>query len=391
MYCTNIVLKVASRCNLNCTYCYVYNKGNDSYKLQPKIMSTKTQKEVLEKVKKHCEKYKIDNFLIIFHGGEPLLAGIDFYENFIKMYKTIFENSDVELNFSMQTNGVLLNDDLTTKLKNLNIQIGISIDGTIQSNNKNRIFHNGKGSYDDIVNGFDSVKRIFGDPYANCLCVIDVEEKPEDVYNHFKSIGVNHLHMLFPDFTQDDKKNNVQIPNLGDWLVKFYDIWDQDRSINKISPFAEITGLILGIEECGSEAIGKKVNTTIVIETNGEIEPVDTLKICGNDFTKTVLNVFDNEINDIYSMNEIAEKYYFGHENLCNKCQSCSLEEVCGSGYIAHRFSNTNGFDNPTVYCQDLAKIICHIQNKLFDELPESISSEIHKLNYNEIYEYIKI
>lgn len=89
-------------------------------------------------------------------------------------------------------------------------------------------------------------------------------------------------------------------------------------------------------------------------------------------------------------MNEIAEKYYYGHENLCNKCQNCSLEEVCGSGYIAHRFSETNGFDNPTVYCEDLAKIICHIQNKLFDELPENISSEIHKLNYNEIYDYIK-
>lgn len=353
-------------------------------------MSNDTQKKVLEKIKDHCEKYQIENFLIIFHGGEPLLAGINFYENFIKMYREIFKNSKIELNFSMQTNGVLLNDELTNQFKKLNIQIGISIDGTIQSNNKNRIYHNGKGSYDDIVSGFHSVKKIFGQPYANCLCVIDVDEKPEDVYNHFKSIGVNQLHLLFPDFTQDDKKNNVEIPNLGDWLKKFYDIWDEDRGIQKVSPFAEITGLILGIEECGSEAIGKRKNTTIVIETNGEIEPVDTLKICGNDFTKTKLNIFDNELNDIYDVNEIAKKYYFGHDNLCNKCQDCALEEVCGSGYIAHRYSTSNGFDNPTVYCEDLAKIICHIQNKLFDELPENISSEINKLDYSEIYKYIK-
>jgi uncharacterized protein len=390
MICTSIVLKVASRCNLNCTYCYVYNKGNDNYKLQPKIMKKETVIKLLEKIKEHCQKYKLDSFLIVFHGGEPLLAGIDFFNTFVELYKNIYQDSDITLKFTMQSNGVLLNDELTKNLKNLNIQIGISIDGTKKSNNDNRIFHNGNGSYTDILNGFNSVKKIFGSSYANCLCVIDVNEKPIEVYEHFKKIEVNNLNLLFPDFTIDDKQNGIEIPNLGEWLIEMYDIWDADRTINKISPFAEITGLILGIEECGSEAIGKRENKTIVIETNGNIEAVDTLKICENNFTKTTLNIFNNNLNDIYSSNSLATEYYLSHENLCKKCSNCDLEEICGGGFIAHRYSSINRFDNPTVYCEDLAKLICHIQNKLYEDLPENIASKIEKLNYNEIYEYIQ-
>ena len=51
MFCTNIVLKVASLCNLNCTYCYVYNKGDESYKRQPKIMSEIVVEETLKNIK----------------------------------------------------------------------------------------------------------------------------------------------------------------------------------------------------------------------------------------------------------------------------------------------------------------------------------------------------
>ena len=69
MYTTNLVIKVASRCNLNCTYCYVYNMGDNSYKLQPKFMSLETIEKIFERIKSHCLKNGLKDFLIIFHGG----------------------------------------------------------------------------------------------------------------------------------------------------------------------------------------------------------------------------------------------------------------------------------------------------------------------------------
>lgn len=390
MRCTNLVVKVASRCNLNCTYCYVYNKGDNSYLKQPKIMTESTVVKLLERILEHCNKSKIENFLIVFHGGEPLLTGVDFYKNFNKEYKRIFKNSNVNINFAMQSNGVLINENVAMCLKKLNIQIGISLDATELSNNTNRIYHNGKGAYNEILRGFNNVKRIFGDDYANCLCVVDVAQNPNQVYNHIKSLGANDFHLLFPDNTYDN--NNIISGELFLWLKEIFDLWlnDNDDKKPKIKPFVDLIGLLLGEENYGNEMFGKRYNNTLVIETNGDIETVDTLKICENGITNTDLNVFTNKLDEIYLKNDLARKYYNSHHELCKKCKNCPLEGICGGGYLGHRYSSKNKFDNPTIYCEDMAKLICYIQNKVFEELPINLQNKIEKLNYEEIKEFIE-
>jgi uncharacterized protein len=386
MRATNLVVKVASRCNLNCTYCYVYNMGDDSYKLQPKFMSVEIIQAMFKRVKTHCLENQLEGFLIIFHGGEPLLAGIDFYKKFIEIGNEIIPDT-IKINYSMQSNGVLLDEQLTAELKNLDIQVGISLDGTPKSNNKNRIYHNGKGSYDEIINGFNLIKKIYGDQYANCLCVIDTNETPIEVYSHFKNIGANSLHLLFQDFNYSQSKVE-DVPKIGDWLIEIFNLWYFDEDTNKpsIRPFTDLIGLTLGLNK-SSEIFGKGVNDTLVIETNGSIETVDSLKICGNGFTKTVYNVLNDDLDIIYKNSELARLYYHGHDNLCKKCNACPIEPVCGGGYLGHRYSNVNYFDNPTIYCDEILKLVCHIQNEVLKNIPRNvvIQSEVEPLNYNEI------
>ncbi|HEY1202986.1 MAG TPA: hypothetical protein VGE79_18505 [Niastella sp.] len=76
--CKLLVLKVASRCILNCTYCYMYNLGDTTYMKQPKVMSDDVVDSLITRVKKHCHMHGIDVFDFNFHGGEPLLAGPEF-------------------------------------------------------------------------------------------------------------------------------------------------------------------------------------------------------------------------------------------------------------------------------------------------------------------------
>jgi uncharacterized protein len=387
---TNLVVKVASRCNLNCTYCYMYNMGDDSYKLQPKFMTKKIIEAMFTKIKTHCFENKIERFLIVFHGGEPLLNGIDFYTNFIEIGNKIIPNSII-MDYAMQSNGVLLTEEIAKELKQLNIQIGISIDGTPKSNNKNRVYHNGEGSYDKIVDGFNLVKNIYGKEYANCLCVIDTNEKPSEVYSHFKSIGANSVHLLFQDFNYLQSKIE-DVPKIGDWLIEVFKLWYSDKDENKpsIRPFTDLIGLILGVEKY-SEIFGKGVNDTLVIETDGSIETVDTLKICGNGFTKTNFNVLDSELSTIYKNSELARLYYYAHDNLCKKCSDCPIEPVCGGGYLGHRFSNENYFDNPSIYCVEIVKLICYIQNETLKNMQMySVNeSKIDFLNFDEIINMI--
>ena len=385
-----LIVKVASRCNLNCTYCYMYNMGDESYKIQPKYMSLKTVKEMFIRINNHCKKYNLDKFLIVFHGGEPLLCDIDFYKNFVKIEKETLGHN-IKVDYAMQTNGVLLTNDLAHELKLLEIQVGISLDGTEISNNKNRIYHNGKGSYNEILRGFEIIKDTFGEDYANCLCVINTEEEPEFVYNHFKKIGASNVHFLFQDYNYLTA-NVDTVPKVGEWLSTMYDLWYNDNDQNKPSlrPLTDLISLMFELNRF-SEIFGKGYNDVLVVETNGSIETVDTLKICGDSFTKTLFNVEKNDLDDIYLNSDLAKLYYNAHHEICDTCKKCPIENICGGGFLGHRFSAENKFDNPSVYCKEIIKIISHIQNKVIDNLPKETldKNNIEKLNSNDIINYL--
>lgn len=291
----------------------------------------------------------------------------------------------------MQTNGVLLTYELANELKKLGIQVGISLDSTELSNNKNRIFHNGKGAYTEIIRGFNIIKETFGSEYANCLCVVDTEQSPNIVYNHFKSIGANNIHFLFQDYNYLTATLD-SVPKIGEWLSEMFDIWYEDTDKKKpvIRPLSDLTSLLFGIEKF-TEIFGKGINDVLVIETDGSIETVDTLKICGNGFTKTTLNLKFNELDDIYKESELAKLYYNSHNEICSICTTCPIENICGGGFLGHRYSDENSFDNPSVYCKEIIKLIAHIQNKMINILPEEIVKikNISKLDSKEIIKHL--
>ncbi|WP_264535620.1 radical SAM protein [Flavobacterium sp. N1736] len=386
MYTSNLVIKVASLCNLNCTYCYVYNMGDTSYKRQPKFMSQEVIESMLLRIKNNCIENNLKEFFIVFHGGEPLLAGIDFYINFVETQKKIIPDN-ILIEYSMQSNGTLLTREFADALKKLNIQIGISIDSSPKSNNNNRIYHNGKGSYNEIVKGFNIVRKTYGDEMANCLCVIDTTQEASKVYSHFKKLGAKSVHFLFQDFnyiqsTQED------VPKVGKWLSEMFEIWynDNDKKKPNIRPLTDLIALIFG-KTRGTEIFGSSINQTLIIETDGSIETVDTLKICGDGFTNTKFNVLSNDLNLIYKESNLARMYYNSHTNLCNTCQNCIIEPVCGGGYLGHRFSKTNLFDNPSIYCKEIIELICYIQNEVLNDMSKEtiLESGIEYLNFNDI------
>ena len=75
------VIKVASRCNLDCDYCYEYHTGDDTWKMMPKYLSLDTAKILINRINEHARKHYLDEVVLSFHGGEPLLLGQNVYMN----------------------------------------------------------------------------------------------------------------------------------------------------------------------------------------------------------------------------------------------------------------------------------------------------------------------
>jgi len=391
--CNFVVLKIASRCNLNCSYCIMYNVGDYTYKKQPKVMSDKTVDALLNRIKKHCLKHNINVFDFSFHGGEPLLAGPEFFIKFIQKVKEILP-SHIQISYTLQTNGILISDEWCDLFSKLNIFIAVSLDGTPAANDKFRVDHAGRGSYKAIVSGLKIAQRSKALNYSpNILSVINVESDPMEVYNHFKSLGVQSVDFILPHQIHEDEPLSIykcdihsEATPYGDWLVKIFDQWFYEKKPRpEIRFFDVIIACILGMD-VPFEYLGGQKNEILVIETNGGIEAVDSLKACGNGFTKNGVNVATHDIDEALE-NELAQVYSMSHQLLCKQCSCCPIKNVCGGGFLPDRYSKQNGFNNPSIYCKDLTRIITHIQNAIIDCLDPADTAvlEIKKITYLDV------
>jgi len=139
----------------------------------------------------------------------------------------------------------------------------------------------------------------------------------------------------------------------------------------------------------GVEAVGLDPVDLIVVETNGEIEAVDSLKSTYDGATKLGFNVFDNQFDEVASHFAVRSRQ-LGAEALCQTCQDCPVVQVCGGGYIPHRYSpEGNSFKNPSIYCADLEKMIRHIHAVVSNDLGDfKFSLEAARANVKELHEY---
>lgn len=194
------------------------------------------------------------------------------------------------------------------------------------------------------------------------------------ILNGLQAIGVEFADFLFPDVTYDHGGS----PKTGEWLCQLFDLWYDDESDRKpiIRYLDSVVGLFLGVER-GYEVLGRKTNRTISIKPNGNLELVDNLKVCGNGFTHTGMNIVENSFDDIAN-NAVMRKYYYSHSSkvLCKECLDCDICDICGGGNLAHRYSKHNGFNNPSVYCKDIRMLCTHIQHRLSVDLPTVFNSK---------------
>lgn len=367
-----VVLKVASRCNLNCEYCYMYNLGDETYKLQPKFMSNEVVNNLFLRLQNYISKNNISDFLFIFHGGEPLLMKPTFYQEFVKKANERFSDQ-ISLDYVIQTNGVLLSSEWCEVLGNLGVKIGISIDGMTERANRLRVNHQGESSLAETLLGIKNAQESKHLKYLpSILTVINLALNPKDLYQQYKAKNIGNINVLLPDGTYDNLPLGHKLSTnvYGDWLVELFDYWFYDKDKNKpqIGIFNQLINLILG----GGgifDSWGGGNNVYLIIETNGDIEPQDSLKSCGDGFTKTQLNVKTHEFEAIFD-HQLFKMCIDGQQKLNKKCQNCEVVRVCNGGFITHRYSHISGFDNPSIYCKDLEKLIRHISKRIELQLP---------------------
>ena len=220
------VKPVGAVCNLGCTYCYYLSKKD----LYESSGSLRMSDDILEKyIKQHIEASSDDTIFFSWHGGEPLLAGIDFYRKVVSMQKKNLPSGRKVLN-GIQTNGTLLDEEWCHFLKSENFIIGISIDGPPDLHNKYRITPAGDPTSERVLRGYELLKKF--KITSEILCVVNSANSlhPLEVYNFFRQLGTEYLSFLplverDPSGEAGVSESTVRPEDFGRFLSVIFDEW----------------------------------------------------------------------------------------------------------------------------------------------------------------------
>lgn len=358
-----LVVKIVQRCNLNCSYCYMYQHVDQSYRTRPNFMSEEIFSKMITRVAEYCDRRPDHRMEIIFHGGEPMLIGPKQLDRFAGIAS---ERLQGIVSLGMQTNATLVTDEWIEVLKRRNVMVGVSIDGPPEIHNLVRLDHAGKGSYDQTVDGL--VKLQNAKVMSGALTVINPGYSGIDIYRHMRSLGIKSMNFLLPDVTHDSKQTfykSFGATPVADYLIPIFDEWfaEDDPSV-QIRLFVGILRSLMG-GVSHSEAVGNRPENYLVIDTDGNIQANDVLKVCEEGLSESGLNVSQHGFDDLHLGLPLV--YRLVHEGipLSNQCHTCPERDVCGGGSVPNRYARANGFDNPSVWCEDLLKLLAHIRSQI--------------------------
>jgi uncharacterized protein len=365
------VLKVHQRCNLACDYCYVYELADQSWRDRPIMMSAETWQSAARRMAQHVESHGLDQIRVVLHGGEPLLAGAERLRRIVADIRAaVPDRCDVSV--GMQTNGIMLDEPTLDMLVENGITVGVSLDGSAVSHDRHRRHRNGTGSYAAVERALNLLNEPrYRDSYAGLLCTIDPTSDPIEYYEALVRHTPPSIDLLLPHANWANPPlgpDGLAATAYGDWLVAVFDHWyDSPRPATRIRLFEEIMHLLLG-GPSRSEQVGLSPVAVAVVESDGAIEQVDSLKSTYPGACATGLNVRSDSFDAALDHPGVIARQ-IGAAALCDDCLACPIHRVCGAGHYAHRYRPGIGFLNPSVYCGDLQRIIGHVHDRLAGDL----------------------
>jgi uncharacterized protein len=359
-----LIIKLVQRCNLACTYCYMYEHVDQSYTRKPRLLSNELFQLTVDRMAEYLRLRPNQRVGVTLHGGEPTMVGVDRFRAFVEILRDRLQHQLSRVH--VQTNGTLLNERWINLFRELKVEVGVSLDGNQQQHDRFRVDHFGRGSYHKVVDGITLLRN--SGMLFTVLAVIDPASSGRDTYNHLRSLGIDHFDFLIPDVTHDSIRQwypTYSTGQLAAFVISAFDEWfREDNPDISVRLFEDIIRLILG-GHARTETIGNPAINYLVIDTDGNIQGSDALRVCDPGLCDTGLNVRHSGFDELprgaphiyHAMRQGAQP--------CSVCEDCPEFEVCGGGNMPHRYSRVNGFLNPSVWCEDLKMLLGHIRKRL--------------------------
>lgn len=332
------VKPVGAVCNLRCAYCYYLEKCNLYSGDKAPLMN----EAILENyIKQHIEASTEEIINFSWHGGEPLLAGIDFYSRAVQLQKKYCPEGRKIVN-GIQTNGTLINNEWCRFFSDHNFAVGISIDGPGELHNRLRKTSGNKDTLGQVLRGYELLKEY--KITSEILCVVSAVnvKYPLVVYDFFRQLGAQYITFL-PLVVRNESSSSGVSPetvspdDFGSFLITVFDEWiEKDIGSIKIQIFEE--ALRTAFNQDHTLCIFKKECGGVpVVEHNGDFYAcdhyVDSDHLYGNIVNESLSSLLDS-----------VKQLTFGQVKsitLPDYCRKCEVLDMCNGECPKNRFIST--------------------------------------------------
>lgn len=324
-----MVLHMTDYCNLRCKYCFIENQIGSEY--IRKTMNLETGKAAIDKFLTITKDNTYDrkNRTIIFYGGEPLLNWLVLEKllAYIKE-KSVFIKNPIDM--VIITNGTLIDTKIAKTLKQYNVEVYISLDGTKEVNDKNRVDLHGMGSFDKVIKSIKVLRDHCIEPALSSIMSKDSLSKIPEIANFLfgelkiKGLGFNHVSMIpdSGDYSQYDADYETQyaksLLHMQEIIQREYpDVYEKRMGL-KIQAFLKKEILKSTCTATGSQ---------ISVSTDGFIGVCQGYMGTRETFNNTVFDETYDPKND-----EVFQEWATRTPYVMEECIHCEALSICGGG-----------------------------------------------------------
>jgi uncharacterized protein len=332
------VKPVGALCNLACSYCYYLDK-QDIYQEETNFRMADDLLEAY--IIQHINASAGPDMFFSWHGGEPTLAGMQFYRKVVDLQRK-HQPKNCRIVNGIQTNGTLLDDEWCKFLKDNNFIVGISLDGPENFHSVNRFHNKGISCFEEVMRGYQLLAE-YGIP-CEILCVVHSANVnfPLEVYRFFKSLDARFITFLplvekRTDGTGLVSERSVPGKAFGEFLCAIFDEWKASDIGNiKVQIFEEALRTAFKLDH--SLCIFKETCGRVpVVEFNGDFYPCDHYVNAEN----RLGNILSTSFAELL---ESPAQQAFGQaklDSLPQYCLKCEVREMCNGACPKDRFIST--------------------------------------------------
>ncbi len=316
----SVLIKPASSlCDLNCSYCFYHDEAKHRAVFAHPVMTNDISSALISRALSHAKR----SCSFIFQGGEPTLAGLDYYKFFVD--EVAGQNrAKLKINYSLQTNGQSINGEWADFFRENRFLVGISLDGTAEIHDRLR----GEGTHKKALRAAALLKS--RNVEFNILTVVTTRtaRNTEAVYNYFKRQGF-YYQQYIPCIDSMGGESYLSAEEYGRFLIKLFRLWERDALSERpvsVRYFDELALMLMG-RQAGSCGMSGTCSTQYVTESDGSVYPCDFYCVdsylLGNVLTDdfSAIDARRDELRFIESSSHIADE-----------CRGCRYFALCRGG-----------------------------------------------------------